>query len=421
MNDPWFAEFLRSIKLDDLSLAFFAGIQLFTLFGLFFSLNQSLNPKTTMIEMGSLLLFVSAGMMLLVSANHLLVAFLALELMSLPTYVLVGLQRQKLESAEASLKYFLYGSLATVLIVLGMAIAFSSAGSLHLPTIQSAIVSSSVNATPSASWLIMLGLFIVGTGFKVGAFPFHMWLPDAYQGASSSITAFMGSAVKLSAFGLIIRLFWGGFEPLSGSWRPVLQALAIMSILSGNIAAIVQTNVKRMFAFSSIAHAGYVLLLIGTATPTFQPTWSLYYYLLVYGLMFLGLFGALSVIEDQQGRVTLNELKGLGFTRPLFGFCLLVFVLTAAGIPPTAGFLSKYFLLWEVAKQGYYAQVIVAVIGSLIGVYYYLQVLVALYMQPSSSQQPLKPRVNLFGIVACTALLVLGTISPALLTLFISP
>jgi len=402
--DVWLQAFLEAYALDNFSLAFFMGIGVFTFISLAF-LYLTFGDRVDYGEILILTLFVAAGMVLLVSAYSLLIIFLALELISLPTYVLVGMKRGDRQSAEAALKYFLFGAFASALLVLGIALIYAQFGTLNLLNLST--LSQMQMSQPISDRLIThvgLAILIVAAGFKVGLVPFHMWVPDVYQGAHSSITGFMGSAIKLVGFGLMIRLLWVGFLPLAHQWIPILNALAIFTMFVGNLAALVQDNLKRMFAYSSIAHAGYLLLGI-TSIPLSGPTpEAVYYYLIVYGLMFLGLFGILALVENQIDDTDISRFSGFGFTHPVLGACLTLFTLSLAGIPPTAGFFAKYFLFIQVVKTGNTPLLVLAMISVLIGAYYYLRLLVYLYMKDSKETLVLRPSKFAFSCIVLCAL-----------------
>jgi NADH-quinone oxidoreductase subunit N len=376
----WLSAFAQSYRLDATAILFYAGIGLFTILSLVFS-NAHFHDEEALPEISILTLFIASGMMLLVSADSLLMVFLALELLSLPTYVLVGIHRKDRYSCEAALKYFLFGSFASVLLVFGIALAFAQFGTLSLTQIAGLLRSSPL---PENRALIFssLSLIFVSVAFKVGIVPFHMWIPDVYQGAPSPITGFMGSTIKLAGFGLATRLLWGMFLPLAAEWGRVVEVLAILTMFVGNLAALVQDNLKRMFAYSSVAHAGYLFLAIASVSGVGGPNVSpLFYYLIVYGLMFLGLFGILALIEKQTKNTEIYQISGFGFSHPLLAACLALFALSAAGIPPTAGFVAKYFVLREAVRSGKTSLVVLAVLSSAIGAFYYLRVIVYLYMK----------------------------------------
>ncbi|MFM8269315.1 MAG: NADH-quinone oxidoreductase subunit N [Pseudomonadota bacterium] len=398
---PWLNEFKNSYQLDRLSGALFLAISFFLLLTLVFveSFLGSIKEKT---EIFSLLLFAGSGMMLLVSAGNLLMLFMALELMSLPTYILVGLRKNDLRSSEAALKYFLYGSFATVLLVFAIALLYGQFGTLQLNAIAGLFKSQ----TPTGlATLSAFGLLVAAIGFKVGMAPYHLWVPDAYQGAPTPITGFMGSAIKLAGFGLAIRVFGQVFLPLVQEWITPLSYFSVFTIFVGNLAALLQTDLKRLFAYSSISHAGYLFLGVATSGGNPQAIESLQYYLWIYGLLFLGIFGLLALVETHKKSLELDKLNGLGFQRPVLGFCFLLFLLSAAGIPPTAGFFAKYFVLIQAFQSGQTVAVMLAVLSSLIGVFYYLKVVAHLYMKASESAEvgvvPRAPRAVFLGILLC--------------------
>lgn len=406
----WLTEFSKSYHLDELSLGLFVAISFFALLSIVFveSFIPDFSEKS---EIFTLMLFVAAGMMLLVSAHSLLMVFMGLELMSLPTYILVGMRKNDLRSSEAALKYFLYGSFATVLLVLAIALLYGSFGTLQISQITGILKSqlqTGVSA-PSVALVCSLGLLLVSIGFKVGLAPFHLWVPDTYQGAPTPITGFMGSAIKLAGFGLALRVFGEMLSPLMIQYRNLMGAAAILTMFVGNFAALRQNDLKRLFAYSSISHAGYLFLGIAALSNEKSSFGPVHYYLIVYGLMFLGTFGILSLVETHRKSLDINRLNGLGFEKPLLGFCLLVFVLSAAGIPPLAGFMAKYFIFLEAAAQGKLIWVVLGVLSSLVGVYYYLRVIAHLYMKSPLSPEVAIENTNraaLMGIVAC----VLGVI-----------
>jgi NADH-quinone oxidoreductase subunit N len=402
-NTSWITEFAMSYSLTPLSMGLYVGIAVLTILSLVF-LNESFQDSEIRSEIFILITFISSGMMLLVSANSLLMVFLALELLSLPTYVLVGIQRRDRYSCEAALKYFLFGSFASVLLVFGIALLYAQFGTLRLTQIAE-ILRGYGPGLPVSKALILSGLALitVATGFKIGIVPFHMWLPDVYQGAPTAITGFMGSAIKLAGFGLATRVMWEMFLPVADQWSGILGVLAVITMFVGNIAALTQDNLKRMFAYSSISHAGYLLLGIAAVSKSGPMAGPLYYYLMVYGIMFVGLFAIIALVERATGNAEIFSIAGMGFTHPVLGLCLAIFAISGAGIPPTAGFIGKYFIFLEAVRAGRTGLVVLAVLSSLIGAYYYLRVVVYLYMKDSKEKVVLPHTgwVALFCIVAC--------------------
>lgn len=417
----WLAEFFQSYRLDNLTHALYLAIALFTGLGLVF-LSFSLRRSADAGESYLLVLFVASGIQLLVSADSLIVLFLALELLSLPTYVLVGAVHRNEAGCEGALKYFLFGSLASVLLLLGIAFLYANFGTLHLHTLAERIRAyGDYPASPQGLQIFAVGglaLMTIAAGFKVGLVPFHMWVPDAYQGAATPVTAYMGAAIKLAGFGLVMRLLWGPFLPLAPHWIQIIDVLALLSMFLGNLAAIAQDDLKRLFAYSSIAHAGYLMLGIASlpgGVPNFD---AIFYYLLVYGLMFMGLFGVLLVLEREGKPPKLEDLTGLAYAHPWLALCLGLFALTAAGIPPTSGFLAKYFIFLEAVRAGKTTLVVGAVISSLIGVYYYLRLIVYAYMREpvGKAHVPVEHALVAIGILACAAGVIFFTVVPGALS-----
>jgi len=417
----WLLAFAHGFRLDSASLMFFAAIAVFTFLSVVF-MDLSFSTSEVKGEILILTMFIATGMMLLVSADNFIMVFLALELLSLPTYVLVGVTHKDRSACEAALKYFLFGSFATVLLVFGIALLYAQFGTLEIPRMAAAIQAHQGDIALSRVLVYSgLALIIIAVGFKIGAAPFHMWVPDAYQGAPTAITGFMGSAVKLAGFGLVMRLMWGLFLPFADHWVTLLNVLAVVTMFVGNLAALVQDNLKRMFAYSSISHAGYLLLAI-TSIPAAGPNQTiLLYYLCVYGLLFLGLFAILALIEQQTKSTDIFQISGMGWSHPVLGACMAVFALSAAGIPPTAGFLAKYVVFLQAVRTGHTDIVIWAVVSSMVGAYYYLRTIVYLYMKDPREKLALPPAKQhafaLVCIVACALSMFYFAVTPVALGL----
>jgi NADH-quinone oxidoreductase subunit N len=415
-QDAWLMEFIQSYRLDSVSLVWYWGIGSLSFLSFTF-VESYFRDLEELPEVLILLQFISAAMMLLVSANSLLMSFMALELMSLPTYVLVGVEKDRHYGAEASLKYFLFGSFASVLMLFSVALIYSYTGTLQFDQIAH-LLSAPVGGENAGGILVLAAsaLFIISVGFKLGVAPFHMWLPDAYEGASTPITGYMGSAIKLAGFGMALRLWWGMLAPISFHWISILGVLSVITMFAGNLGALKQRNLKRLFAYSSVSHAGYLVLGLISLTQVGGQlrAQNLFYYLIIYGFMFVGMFGILALVEKQYGSTDISNVEGLGFSQPVLGLCLAVFVLSAAGIPPTAGFLGKYLLFSDAVRMGHTTWVILAVVSSVIGVYYYLRVIVALYMTEPSQKVAIvvKNRVVFLGILACAVCMILFSFFP---------
>lgn len=330
-------------------------------------------------EYYALLLTSILGMIVMAASNDLITIFLGLELMSLSLYVLVGFRRNRLESNEAALKYFLLGAFASGFLLYGIALLYGATGSTNLKAIGDFL-----GDTPIANnGLVIGGALLVLTGFlfKVAAAPFHMWTPDAYQGAPTSITGFMSAGAKAAGFAALLRIVLRALPTLQHDWQPLLAAIAMLTMTVGNVTALLQNNLKRMLAYSSIAHAGYVL--VALVAGGFEGYGAAVFYLALYSIMNLGAFAVLTMLgRDQDEPMLVSDLAGLGFRRPFVGLALTLFMLSLGGIPPTAGFMGKLMVFNAAVKAGLIQPlVIVGVINSVISVYYYLRVTVALYMR----------------------------------------
>ena len=326
-------------------------------------------------EYHALVLLSTAGMIFLGAANDLIVVFLALEIMSVAVYVLAGLFRRDARSTEAALKYFLLGAFATGFLLYGIAFFYAAAGSTRLDLVAHAIARDGLRPLT----LLGMALVLVGFGFKVALIPFHVWTPDVYEGAPTAVTAFMAVGVKAAAFAAFARVFVAGLGGVAASWTGVLGVLAALTMTVGNVTAVLQRSVKRMLAYSSIAHAGYALL--GLVAASHDGGGALLFYLTTYVFMTLGAFAVLIALGRRgEPNEDLADWAGVGFRHPVLGLSMAVFMLSLAGIPPTAGFAGKFYLFTATVDAGYVGLAVVGVLNSLISVYYYLGVLVAMYM-----------------------------------------
>jgi NADH-quinone oxidoreductase subunit N len=345
-----------------------------------FGLNRS--------EYFSLLFFSTAGMVILVSAYNLLSLFLGLEMMSLSIYVLVGYRRRDLFSNEAALKYFLLGAFSIAFFLYGVSLIYGLTDTLNYREIITVAMEKGIARYPL--FLLAIALILAGFVFKISAVPFHMWVPDVYQGAPTPITAFMATAVKAASFAAFLRLFYMCFMMDRPQWAGIIAVLAVLTMTLGNIIALVQNNIKRMLAYSSIAHAGYIMVgITSLSVVNTRGASSILFYVLAYAFMTMGAFALVSAIEKREGTrgLQISEYAGLGLQRPFLGLAMAVFMFSLAGIPPTAGFFGKYYIFSAAVEQGYVWLAIVGVLNSALSLYYYLRVLVVMYMQKGS--QPL--------------------------------
>jgi len=328
-------------------------------------------------EYPALILFSVIGMMLMTRANDLIILFLGLELLSLSLYVLVGFLRNNLLSNEAGLKYLLLGAFATGFFLFGAAMTYGATGSTNYNEIALAISFGSILSNIYLS--LGIGLLIIGFAFKVALAPFHMWSPDVYQGAPTPITGFLCTAPKAAGFGALIKLFMTAFPEIYPSWQELFWILAALTMTIGNISALVQINVKRMLAFSSVSHAGYLVL--GVLVFNLNGISSVLFYLAVYSAMNLGAFSIISLVERNDTGMTFKDYRGLASKHPWLAIFMALFMASLAGLPPTAGFIAKYGLLSAAAANGYIYLVIIAVVNTLLSAYYYIRLIVNMYMK----------------------------------------
>ena len=367
-----------------------------------------------------LMLFVTAGGMIMATSNDLITIFLGLELLSLSLYVLSAFNRAKSASAEAGMKYLLLGGFASAFLLYGIALTFGATGTTNLGGIAAALVAKSKGAGDPLP-LIGLGLLLVGFGFKIAAAPFHAWVPDVYEGAPTSVTAFMSSAAKVAGFAALIRVLYVAFPTtaLVLSWANALALLAILTMTVGNVAALAQTNIKRMLAYSGIAHAGYILVALATGTPRLGipvPAVSgvdaAVFYLIAYTFMNLGAWMVvLALGRAGEERLNISDFAGLSSRHPVLAAAMALFLLSLAGIPPTAGLMGKWLVFSAAIQQNLIPLAIIGVLNSAISIAYYLRVIAVMYTRPAESAVPLSPvsRPLALGIaVAVVGVVVLG-------------
>ncbi len=376
-------------------------------------------------EFVAILLCATTGFTLMAAANQLLIVFLAVELASLSLYVLAGFDKTRPDSAEAGLKYYLFGGMAAAFLLFGFSLLYGLTGSLSLPMISDQLSMQG----PSPLLLVALGMVLVAFGFKAAAAPFHLWAPDVYQGAPAPAAALIASASKLAGLVVFTRLLWPGLGsavgtiahlPTSVGWAPIVALLAAASLLVGNFGALAQTNVRRLLAYSAIAHAG--ALLLGVITAGRVGPAPLFYYAATYGIAAVGAFGVIAVLEESGPAQKLTDLAGLYKRSPLLAGCLAIFVLSLAGIPPLAGFFGKFTVFASVLRLGGLAGpagwlTLLAIALSAVALYYYLLILKqALVAAPAADASPVKVPVSAaVALVVAAALLVLFGVLPSLL------
>ena len=368
-------------------------------------------------EFYALTLFGLSGMMLMAAATDLLVIFLALEVLSLSVYVLTGLRRSSSTGAEAAFKYFLLGAFSSAFFLYGIAFAFAVSGSTRLDQLGVAMSSQGTGAPPTLA-LLAVGLLAVGFAFKVSAVPFHMWTPDAYEGAPTIVTAFMSTGVKAAAFAAFLRVFLSALEPLKGEWIPVLSVIAAATMILGTVVGVVQTNIKRMLAYSSIAHGGYLLLGIIATSATGKA--AVLFYLLAYAVTNLGALGIVALLgTPQHQHDELRDFAGLWQSRPALAGVMTIFLLSLGGFPPTAGFIGKWYIFAAAVERGYYSLAIIGVLTSVVSVFFYLRIIVMMYMtEGSETARPRLPIAAVAGLgLATLAVLYLGVLPTKIIDL----
>jgi len=406
------------VRLDNYAIAFSIIFLLGGLMAVLLSLNHVEEEYLSYGDFYGLILFALVGMMLMASSTNLLVIFLGLELLSLSLYVLAGIRKMRADSVEASLKYFLLGAFATGFFLYGVALIYGATGSIDLQDVARYIANNGFTGVMLVAGSLLL---IIGFSFKAAFVPFHMWTPDVYQGAPTPATAFMSSGAKGAALAALLRVVVTGVPISRGDWEVILWLIAALTMTVGNVVAIAQSNVKRMLAYSSIAHAGY--LLIGVLAGSSLGQAGILFYLVVYTFMNLGAFGVISYFGASNKRENLNleDYRGLGYKYPFASLAMAVFMFSLAGVPPTGGFVGKFYLFNAGIQAGYTWLVIIGVLNSVISAYYYLRVVVNMYMREPEHEVSV-PRANLglslALLVAMLAVLQTGIMPSRLFTLF---
>ncbi|MEO6964349.1 MAG: NADH-quinone oxidoreductase subunit N [Acidobacteriaceae bacterium] len=400
--------FFGTVRSDAFSVFFHLVILGVVLVTLLISLDYFEGHTSYVGEFYALILFGATGMMLMTSSVELLMVFISLEISSISTYILVGYRKKSATSSEASIKYFLLGSFATAFFLYGIALCFGATGSTNIYDIARAV-------TAGASPLLLtvaLGMMLIGLGFKVSLAPFHIWTPDVYQGAPAPVVALMSTAPKAAAFAVLLRITYGAFGSVAHVWVPLLWILAVLSMTIGNISALTQRNVKRMLAYSSIAHAGYILVAF-TAVASMGIA-SVCFYIAAYAAMNAGAFGVISYLSGyNEARTNVSDYAGVARRHPVAAAALAVFLLSLIGIPFTAGFFGKFYVFTGALHSGYVWLAVIGLLNSGISAFYYLRVLGQMYMAPEEpGREPdavhAKPAFVLGMAILVLAVFILG-------------
>ncbi len=385
---------------DNVAISFSILILTTAVFWLWLA-NDYFHNETHITDQGALVVFVVAGAIIMVSFNNMAMLFLGIEILSLSLYVLAGSRKQNLYSNEAAFKYFLMGSFATGFLLMGIALIYGATGNFHLDKIAAHIA-----ANPELPGFFYAGviLIIIGLAFKISAVPFHFWAPDVYEGSPTVITALMATVVKTAAFAAFFRVVWYCFPNVQHSWLLILQVITVATLVLANVTAVFQSSVKRMLAYSSVGHAGYILLALTTGGSSSAGT--ILYYLAAYSAATLCAFAVLNRLEQSSG-FSEDKFNGLFKKSPFIAVAMTVSLLSMAGIPPFAGFFGKYLVFVQALNNGYVGLVLIAVVTSLIGVYYYFRVIIAMYFKaPTGNEVPVSFSLKL--MLSLLVLIMLG-------------
>lgn len=368
-------------------------------------------------EYYAVLLFAIVGMMLMGQATDLLVIFLALETMSIAVYVLTGIRRDQQQSTEAAFKYFLLGAFASSFFLYGIAFLYGVTGTTNIDELSTRIAAQSMSGNPMI--LLGIGLLIVGFAFKIAAVPFHMWSPDAYEGAPAVVTGFMSTGVKAAAIAAFVRVFLKGLDPMIADWAPVIWWIAAATMIIGTVVGVAQTSLKRMLAYSSIAHGGYLLAALVAGNEVGKA--SILFYLAAYALTNLGAFGVIALLGTRErANDDLRDYAGLWYSHPALATLMTFFLLSLGGFPPTAGFIAKWYVFSAAIGSGYYGLAIIGVLSSVVSVFFYLRIVVMMYMTERDARPVPLPvsRMAMAGlVVAMLGVLYLGVLPSRLIEL----
>ncbi len=410
--------FYGMVTIDPFSLFFKVMFLIIAFLTVLASLEYTKREEIDFAEYYVLILFATVGMMLMASGVNLLIIFLGLEVMSISIYVLTGIMRDDVRSVEAAFKYFLLGAFASSFLLYGIALTYASTGTLDLGGISHVLAERAwISGLPIL--ITGLALLIIGFGFKIALVPFHMWTPDVYEGAPTSITAFMATGVKAAGFAAFIRVFFYALPTLQAHWTEIMWLLAVVTMTVGNIIALSQTNIKRMLAYSSIAHAGYIMVAFVAGNELGKS--SMLFYLLAYVFMNIGAFTVMILLGKKgEENTLLTDYAGIGFKHPLLAASMSIFMFSLAGVPPMAGFMAKFYVFSAAVKAEYYWLVVIGVLNSAVAAYYYLRVLIYMYFREPEREvviEAFSPAAVLAVIISVWGVLQIGILPSAFLAL----
>lgn len=407
------ALYFNMMRFDNYAVAF-TGVILLIAFLWFLMAQDFFKEETNKTDHFALVVFALAGAVIMVSYTNMAMLFLGIEILSIPMYILAGSRKEDLLSNEAAFKYLIMGAFATGFLLFGIVLIYGSTGSFDLGEIA-AVIANNQTSIPSIFYIGVL-LMLIGLSFKVSAAPFHFWAPDVYQGAPTVITAFMSTIVKTAAFAAFLRLFSTSFSSVGSSWHSILWVMAALTLLVGNITAILQTSTKRMLAYSSVAHAGYMLLGL-LAGNNFSDS-AILTYAAAYSIASIGTFCIISIIDHARGNDGVDAFNGLGKSNPFLAFVMTVVLLSLAGIPPTAGFFAKYYIFTSAFLAGNAGLVLIAIIASLIGVYYYFRIIIAMYFKEGAKEKiQIDANHSILLVIVTIATILLGLFPDLLISL----
>lgn len=400
--------YFKMMHYDNYAVAFTSVIIVIAFLWLLMSGNY-FKEATVLSDRFAVILFALAGAVIMVSYSNMTMLFLGIEILSISMYILAGSKKEDLASNESAFKYLIMGAFATGFLLFGISLIYGSTGSFDLTEINN-FVTSHQGTVPSIFYAGVL-LMLIGLSFKVSAVPFHFWAPDVYQGAPTVITAFMATIVKTAAFAAFLRLFSTSFAGINDSWVNIVWGMAALTLLVGNITAVMQTSTKRMLAYSSVAHAGYMLLTL-LAGNSYSNS-AILFYTTAYSIGSIGTFCIINIVLNAKGNDSIDSFNGLGKSNPLLAFVMSVALLSLAGIPPTAGFFAKYYIFTAAFQSGYSGLVLIAIFASLVGVYYYFRIIIAMYFKESSHDTTASPIAVMINhrfllIVVSIAIIALG-------------
>ncbi|WP_190600630.1 NADH-quinone oxidoreductase subunit NuoN [Candidatus Vesicomyidisocius sp. SY067_SCS001] len=406
IDHPQVIIFSGSFILDNMASVFKVFMMIATMIAMVYSRHYLRAHLLFRSEYFILVLLSILGMMVMVSGYSLLTLYLGLEILSLSLYALIAIAHERVYAIEAALKYFILGAIASALLLYGMSMIYGISGSLNINEIANFV--SNTNLTSRKTLIINFGLvfLVIGIAFKLGSVPFHMWVPDVYQGAPTSVTLFISTVPKIAAISILIRILVNGLGSMHSYWSDLFMVLSILSITLGSVVALMQTNIKRMLAYSTISHVGFIML--GFVTGTLTGYSAAIFYTLVYILMSLAAFGMIILLNKQGFEVDqISDFKGLSKHSPWFALMMLIVMLSMAGIPPFLGFYSKFFILQQIVSSGFITIAIFAVIFAVISTYYYLQIIKFMYFDEIDNNITINASMDIQLVLSMNVILIL--------------